>query len=223
MVSRSENLLLPRHFYIAMVQHAQAESPNECCGLFAGVREGDVLRVLARHPLVNEAASPIEFFSQPRSMFDAVKAMRKDGHKILAIYHSHPTSEPIPSKTDLERNFSEDVINFIIGVSVAKPIRNAARRIVEGGALAVLAMRQRSLAGAASHQTARFAPSHRLGSVRAWWLTSGSSEEAVWRICSLPRIAAFAAAMLRSPPRSRRNNDAGCIAFVQRADPQRRR
>jgi [CysO sulfur-carrier protein]-S-L-cysteine hydrolase len=150
MVSRSENLLLPRHFYIAMVQHAQAESPNECCGLFAGVREGDVLRVLARHPLVNEAASPIEFFSQPRSMFDAVKAMRKDGHKILAIYHSHPTSEPIPSKTDLERNFSEDVINFIIGVSVAKPIRNAARRIVEGGALAVLAMRQRSLAGAAS-------------------------------------------------------------------------
>lgn len=121
MLSRSEHLLLPRHLYIAMVQHARTEYPNECCGLLAGVREGDVLRVLARHPLINEAASPVEYLSAPRSMFDAEKARRQAGHDFLAIYHSHPTSEPIPSKTDLERNYSPDVLNFIIGLSGPEP------------------------------------------------------------------------------------------------------
>jgi proteasome lid subunit RPN8/RPN11 len=100
-----------------MVQHAKSELPNECCGVLAGLRDADALHVLARHPLVNEAASPVEYLSEPRSMFDAVKAMRQDGHEILAIYHSHPTSEPVPSKTDLARNYGPDTLNFIIGLS----------------------------------------------------------------------------------------------------------
>ncbi|HZZ77111.1 MAG TPA: M67 family metallopeptidase [Gemmataceae bacterium] len=121
MLSRSEHLLLPTHLYMEMIQHARAEIPNECCGLLAGLRDGDVLRLLARHALVNEAASPTEYRSEPRSMFDAVKAMRRDGHEILAIYHSHPTSPPIPSKTDLARNYSLDVVNFIISLNDAQP------------------------------------------------------------------------------------------------------
>ena len=121
-VSRSERLLLPRHLYIEMVAHAQAELPNECCGLLAGVFEPGILRVEKRHALVNEAASPIEYRSEPHSMFQAVKAMRPDGHEILAIYHSHPTSAPTPSRTDLERNYSPEVVNFIISLHGAEPI-----------------------------------------------------------------------------------------------------
>ena len=104
-----------------MVEHAQQELPNECCGLLAGVREETTLRVLARHPLVNAAASPVEFWSEPRSMFLATKEMRKHGHNIVAIYHSHPTSAPIPSATDLARNFSPDVVNFIISLAGEQP------------------------------------------------------------------------------------------------------
>src|SRR5262249_26148178 len=105
-----------------MLQHAQTELPNECCGLLAGVRDGDVLRVAAWHPLVNEAASPVEYVSEPRSMFLATKEMRKAGHDIVAIYHSHPTSAPSPSWTDLERRYSPDVVHFIIGLMKAEPI-----------------------------------------------------------------------------------------------------
>jgi proteasome lid subunit RPN8/RPN11 len=47
-------------------------------------------------------------------MFEAVRDMRSRGLEIVAVYHSHPTSAPIPSRTDLERNYSSDVINFII-------------------------------------------------------------------------------------------------------------
>ena len=108
-----------------MLQHAHTELPNECCGLLAGVREGEVLRVLAIHPLINEAASPIEYRSEPRSMFEAVREMRKCDHEILAIYHSHPTSEPIPSRTDLARYYSSDVVHFIIGLSDTEPLLRA--------------------------------------------------------------------------------------------------
>lgn len=120
MVSRSEHLLLPRHFYVAMLAHAQSELPNECCGIFAGVREGEALSVLAHFPLINEAGSPTRYYAAP---FAAEKACRAAGHEFLAIYHSHPTSAPIPSATDLERNFYGDsVIHLIVGLNGPEPI-----------------------------------------------------------------------------------------------------
>jgi [CysO sulfur-carrier protein]-S-L-cysteine hydrolase len=121
-LSISLQLHLPRRFYEAMLQHAQAERPNECCGLLAGMRDGDVMKVAAWYPLVNEAASPTEYQSEPHSMFRAIKDMRKAGHDILAIYHSHPTSAPTPSRTDLARNYSPDVINFIISLAGQQPL-----------------------------------------------------------------------------------------------------
>jgi proteasome lid subunit RPN8/RPN11 len=47
--------------------------------------------------------------------------MRARGIDILAIYHSHPTSEPVPSRKDRERNYSPDVMNFIISLASNEP------------------------------------------------------------------------------------------------------
>ena len=99
-----------------------AERPAECCGLLAGAMPADgTARVVCRYPLINSLASPREYLSDPRSMFEAVRDMRSRDLEILAVYHSHPTSPPIPSRTDLERNYSPDVINFIISVSTTPP------------------------------------------------------------------------------------------------------
>ena len=122
MLSRSARLLLPRRILQAMVEHAQAELPNECCGLLAGEQDGEILRARVWYPLVNEAASPIRYLSEPRGMFLAVKDMRASSYEVVAIYHSHPTSEPIPSRTDLEQNYSPDVVNFIIGLKGTPPL-----------------------------------------------------------------------------------------------------
>ncbi len=100
-----------------MVAQAIAELPNECCGLLAGTADG---RVVVRYPLVNAAGSPTEFLSEPRSMFLAEKDRRQRGLEFLAVYHSHPTSEAVPSKKDRERNYSSDVVNLII--SLAGPV-----------------------------------------------------------------------------------------------------
>jgi proteasome lid subunit RPN8/RPN11 len=105
-----------------MIAQALAELPNECCGLLAGTLVEGRGIVAERYPLVNAAASPRAFESQPENLFAAHKVMRQRGLDVLAIYHSHPTSPPIPSRTDLERNWTPDVVNFIISLQESEPV-----------------------------------------------------------------------------------------------------
>ncbi|HWY87080.1 MAG TPA: M67 family metallopeptidase [Gemmataceae bacterium] len=124
-MSTSFRLLVPRQFHTDMVLQAQAELPNECCGMLAGRVEngpaGPVGRVLCRYPLVNAAANPWEYVSEPRSMLNAEKARRAEGLEFLATYHSHPRSRPVPSIIDLERNYSPDVVTMIVSLQTDVP------------------------------------------------------------------------------------------------------
>jgi proteasome lid subunit RPN8/RPN11 len=115
-------LELPRELYDAMVSQALAERPNECCGLLAGVIVEGIGRVVRQLPLVNAAASPTLYESEPRSMFEAIRAMMREKLDVVAVYHSHPTSPPVPSKTDLARNYSEDVVNLIVSLADELPL-----------------------------------------------------------------------------------------------------
>ena len=116
-------LCIPNPIYAAMLAQATTVLPAECCGLLAGhLRDdGAVAEVTHRYPLLNALASPTEFLSDPQSMFAAIKDLRIHGTEVLAIYHSHPTSAPIPSRRDLERNYSESVMNLIIGLVGEEP------------------------------------------------------------------------------------------------------
>jgi proteasome lid subunit RPN8/RPN11 len=119
-------LQVPRCIHAQLLAQAQAELPNECCGLLAGRvgQEGgrSVARVSQCYPLINAAERPtIRYESEPRSMFAAVRDIERQGLEVLAVYHSHPTSDPIPSRTDRERNYSPDVVNLIISLHSAEP------------------------------------------------------------------------------------------------------
>jgi proteasome lid subunit RPN8/RPN11 len=123
-------LLLPRHILEGLIAQALTERPLECCGLLAGVKEeaktGDkttesVGRVTRRYPLVNAAASPREFLSDSRSMLDADRDMRAKGLDLLAVYHSHPMSPAVPSRTDLARHWYADVVCVIVSLAVTPP------------------------------------------------------------------------------------------------------
>ncbi len=117
----SFRLLVPRTVLEDLIAQAVAEQPNECCGLLAGVRDGAVGRVLRRYPLVNALASPREFLSDGRSMLDADKDMRSHGLDLLAVYHSHPTSHAVPSRTDLEHHGMEEVVCLIVSPATDPP------------------------------------------------------------------------------------------------------
>jgi proteasome lid subunit RPN8/RPN11 len=123
-------LQIPLAIYDQMIAQARAELPNECVGLLAGRLEAEdssgsdipIRRVLQCYPLANAAASPKEYLADGKGLLHAHRDMRQRGLEILAIYHSHPASEPVPSPTDLERNYNPDVIHLIISLRAAEPL-----------------------------------------------------------------------------------------------------
>jgi|SRR5579875_1906452 len=120
--NRFRYLYLPRSVYEGMIWHALAEQPLECCGLLAGaLREDGVGEVKLRYPLLNAAASPIECESESRSILWAHRDIRRQGLEVLAVYHSHPTSEPVPSRKDLERNNWPQAVTFIVSLKSTPP------------------------------------------------------------------------------------------------------
>jgi [CysO sulfur-carrier protein]-S-L-cysteine hydrolase len=125
-------LVLPRQLYDDMIAQARSELPNECCGLLAGRivepanQGGQPLGLIVqRYPLINEAASRTEYLSKPESMFAAERDRRKQGLEFLAVYHSHPTSQPVPSRKDRERNYSTEMMNLIISLQAPVPLVRA--------------------------------------------------------------------------------------------------
>jgi proteasome lid subunit RPN8/RPN11 len=105
-----------------MLAHAVTEAPNECVGLLGGTPEG---RVTERFPLVNALANPRRFESEPRSLLAAERRRRDLGLEFLAVYHSHPTSPAVPSRTDTdpEVNFwlGTDIVSIIISLAGEEP------------------------------------------------------------------------------------------------------
>jgi [CysO sulfur-carrier protein]-S-L-cysteine hydrolase len=114
-------LVIPHCLIQEMIAQAVAECPNECGGIFAGrIAESEVVAI-ARYSLRNELASPNRYRSNAYDLFAAMRKMRDDGTEILAVYHSHPTSPPIPSLIDLAERYSDDVVTIIVSLS-AEPV-----------------------------------------------------------------------------------------------------
>lgn len=87
-------MVIPAEVRSALVEHAEAESPNEACGLLA-LRNGVAERYI---PAENEDASPYRFRirADPEVWF-----LEDEGYE-LAVFHSHLSSPPRPSRTDVE-------------------------------------------------------------------------------------------------------------------------
>jgi [CysO sulfur-carrier protein]-S-L-cysteine hydrolase len=87
-------VVIPAEIRAELEEHARAEEPNEACGLVA-FRDGRAERYL---PACNGAASPYRFELEiaPESWF-----LEDDGYE-LAVFHSHVSSPPRPSRTDVE-------------------------------------------------------------------------------------------------------------------------
>jgi [CysO sulfur-carrier protein]-S-L-cysteine hydrolase len=118
----SFRLSVPQTLHDEMVAQAVREAPNECCGLFAGVVRDGVAYVERIYPLVNAAASPVLYESDVRSIKTAYLDIDRRKLDLLAVYHSHPTSMPVPSKTDLELNVSEEIVSLIVSLAVDPPL-----------------------------------------------------------------------------------------------------
>jgi proteasome lid subunit RPN8/RPN11 len=95
-------LLLPRSVSDELIALARKEQPNECCGLLAGVLEehSHIGRVERNYPLVNAQASPVRYEADSHELLRVYRDIDERHLELLAVYHSHPTSQAIPSATD---------------------------------------------------------------------------------------------------------------------------
>jgi [CysO sulfur-carrier protein]-S-L-cysteine hydrolase len=87
-------VVIPAEVREALVEHSRAEDPNEACGLIL-LRDGVAERYV---PGRNAAASPYRFELEvePEAWF-----LEDEGYE-LAVFHSHLSSPPRPSRTDVE-------------------------------------------------------------------------------------------------------------------------
>jgi proteasome lid subunit RPN8/RPN11 len=89
----------------AILAHARAEAPRECCGLLLG----SLTEIRRAAPARNLATSPSRYDIDPADHFRILREARAAGLTVMGAYHSHPASAPVPSPTDL----AEGLPNFL--------------------------------------------------------------------------------------------------------------
>lgn len=106
---------LRREHIQAMVDHALADAPIECCGLLA-IRNGVVVSL---HRARNKEESPYRFDIDPLETKKILDRIDADGAELGGFYHSHTGSDPIPSPTDIRMMgplFGPPYVHFVVGV-----------------------------------------------------------------------------------------------------------
>ncbi|WP_019516546.1 Mov34/MPN/PAD-1 family protein [Sphingomonas sp. Mn802worker] len=108
------------------MDHAAA-SRAEVCGLLLG----GVGRIAAVEGCANVSREPATRFElDPAALIAAWRAARKGGSSVIGHYHSHPTGDMCPSRTDAREAAADGAVWIIVGAG-----QLAAWRAVEHGAL----------------------------------------------------------------------------------------
>jgi [CysO sulfur-carrier protein]-S-L-cysteine hydrolase len=119
-MNESIPLEIPHDLHDAMIAHCLREAPLECCGILAGVAP----QVSLFLPLRNAAAvetRATRYYADPQDLIQVDKTLRERKLNILAIYHSHPHCEAIPSRIDLQENYYGAVPRIIISLLEKPP------------------------------------------------------------------------------------------------------
>lgn len=95
-----------------IVAHARQEAPHEVCGMVGG-SGATATRV---YPTDNPDASALTYSIDPQEAFSVIRRMRDDGVDFIAVYHSHPATEPYPSPTDQAKAGDSDLIYAIVSL-----------------------------------------------------------------------------------------------------------
>ena len=117
---------IPAAVVVDMLAHARKEAPRECCGLLVGRGDTVARSVRAR----NLEPGPARYLVDPEDHFAAIRTARAEDMEVVGAYHSHPSSAPVPSATDIaEADSGRDFLYVIVSL-VDDEI--GAYRIVEG-------------------------------------------------------------------------------------------
>lgn len=106
-----------------IIDHLEEMRPNEGCGLIAFDRAAPV----QVYPGTNVLHSPTRYRMDDAEVLEAVADMDARGWWLGAIFHSHPTSPPVPSSTDLQEANWPDALMLIVSFQAGQPEARAYR------------------------------------------------------------------------------------------------
>ena len=124
-------LSLPFNLARRLLDHARAELPNEACALLGGDEAG--ARATSLHLARNRLGSPYRYDVEPDDLVRIVHDIEARGEGLVAIFHSHPGSAPVPSLSDL-REARYPVVHLVAGLADPGAPTIRAWRIAADGA-----------------------------------------------------------------------------------------
>jgi proteasome lid subunit RPN8/RPN11 len=90
-----------------MVHHSRSESPREACGILAGQKDRDRIRIAKVYGCDNVHPNPNgEFFMKPEDQLRVFLEIEKIKEiEIVGFYHSHPQGPESPSQIDSSKYY----------------------------------------------------------------------------------------------------------------------
>ncbi|MGM9699175.1 MAG: M67 family metallopeptidase [Prevotella sp.] len=110
-----------REIFERVLAQARRELPDESCGYLLGTDD----TVTEDYPMTNLDHSPEHFSFDPREQFAAIKHARKQGLKVIANWHSHPSSPSRPSQEDIRLANDPNILYAILSLAEETPVFNA--------------------------------------------------------------------------------------------------
>src|SRR5258708_9377484 len=110
----SSQLIIGSRQLRQIINHALRGHPYEVCGL-AGGRDWQVETVVE---VPNASLTPqYSFEMEQQGMVDVIISFQRAGQEVVAIYHSHPDGEAIPSQHDINQVTGPDAGYLIVGLT----------------------------------------------------------------------------------------------------------
>lgn len=113
-----EEIFIQKKIYDLMIEHGEITLPFEACGLLSGNNN----TIQSIWPLWNEAESSKRFFVSKDVVEYTIEEIKEKNENIIAIYHTHPQTKPIPSRYDIAHHIDENVKMVIISYRTVQPI-----------------------------------------------------------------------------------------------------
>ena len=104
-----------------IIAQAKNELPDESCGYLLANAEGIIDE---NCPMTNIDHSPEHFSFDPKEQFAAIKHSRQTGKKLVANWHSHPSSPSRPSAEDIKLAYDYTITYFILSLATEEPVFN---------------------------------------------------------------------------------------------------
>ena len=133
---QAERIELADGIAAALVAHARAAAPRECCGFLVGAGR----RVDEYVPTANVDPNPSRYQIDPAAHIALNRRLRGSARSILGVCHSHPRGGDAPSPSDIVEAAYREFVQVIVSLEDPETPTIRAYRITEGIVISIALM-----------------------------------------------------------------------------------